>query len=114
MKRLIEISKEILEEKDEEFLPIVAMDMARVPDDELFSALLEFAKENEKKLKQFFDVHDLRELHEEGIPDDLKDPWEHFHPRNLLYLYKINYGDLKIGKNDPCICGSGKKFKECC
>ncbi|ROV59531.1 hypothetical protein EGH82_13315 [Vibrio ponticus] len=21
---------------------------------------------------------------------------------------------LKIGRNDPCICGSGKKFKKCC
>jgi len=20
----------------------------------------------------------------------------------------------KIGRNDPCICGSGKKFKKCC
>ncbi|GAB2664873.1 hypothetical protein BIY22_07110 [Vibrio panuliri] len=22
--------------------------------------------------------------------------------------------NLKIGRNDPCICGSGKKFKKCC
>ncbi|NMT18189.1 hypothetical protein HKA99_27985, partial [Vibrio parahaemolyticus] len=21
---------------------------------------------------------------------------------------------LKLGRNDPCICGSGKKFKKCC
>lgn len=21
---------------------------------------------------------------------------------------------LKVGRNDPCICGSGKKFKKCC
>jgi hypothetical protein len=21
---------------------------------------------------------------------------------------------LKIGRNDPCACGSGKKFKKCC
>lgn len=21
---------------------------------------------------------------------------------------------LKIGRNDPCICGSGKKYKKCC
>jgi len=20
----------------------------------------------------------------------------------------------KIGRNDPCVCGSGKKFKKCC
>ena len=22
--------------------------------------------------------------------------------------------DKKIGRNDPCICGSGKKYKKCC
>lgn len=22
--------------------------------------------------------------------------------------------ELKVGRNDPCICGSGKKFKKCC
>lgn len=22
--------------------------------------------------------------------------------------------DVKVGRNDPCICGSGKKFKRCC
>jgi len=20
----------------------------------------------------------------------------------------------KVGRNDPCVCGSGKKFKKCC
>ena len=23
-------------------------------------------------------------------------------------------GAVKIGRNDPCPCGSGKKFKKCC
>ncbi len=23
-------------------------------------------------------------------------------------------GEAKIGRNDPCSCGSGKKFKKCC
>jgi uncharacterized protein YecA (UPF0149 family) len=23
-------------------------------------------------------------------------------------------GRAKIGRNDPCLCGSGKKFKRCC
>ncbi len=22
--------------------------------------------------------------------------------------------DAKIGRNDPCTCGSGKKYKKCC
>ncbi|MED5250691.1 MAG: SEC-C metal-binding domain-containing protein [Pseudomonadota bacterium] len=20
----------------------------------------------------------------------------------------------KVGRNDPCVCGSGKKYKQCC
>ena len=23
-------------------------------------------------------------------------------------------GEAKIGRNDPCPCGSGKKYKKCC
>jgi preprotein translocase subunit SecA len=26
----------------------------------------------------------------------------------------IMHGDPKVGRNDPCPCGSGKKFKKCC
>ena len=26
----------------------------------------------------------------------------------------IAYEEEKIGRNDPCHCGSGKKFKKCC
>ena len=25
-----------------------------------------------------------------------------------------NFKQKKIGRNDPCFCGSGKKFKKCC
>jgi uncharacterized protein len=25
-----------------------------------------------------------------------------------------HYGDRKVGRNEPCPCGSGKKFKRCC
>jgi preprotein translocase subunit SecA len=24
------------------------------------------------------------------------------------------HGDQKAGRNDPCPCGSGKKYKKCC
>lgn len=29
-------------------------------------------------------------------------------------IMKENTGKLKIGRNDSCFCGSGKKFKQCC
>jgi uncharacterized protein YecA (UPF0149 family) len=35
-----------------------------------------------------------------------------------LYLQRVNkykaQGVVRIGRNDPCPCGSGKKFKNCC
>ncbi|MBM7583182.1 hypothetical protein JOD02_002060 [Caldicoprobacter guelmensis] len=29
-------------------------------------------------------------------------------------LNKIYSGEVKVGRNDPCPCGSGKKYKKCC
>lgn len=28
--------------------------------------------------------------------------------------YTRNDGEAKVGRNDPCPCGSGKKYKKCC
>ena len=58
------------------------------------------------------------------------DPIDHFSQKNIEYLDKLHYvGEekqksdskltkgkkkKKIGRNDPCPCGSGKKYKKCC
>jgi FkbM family methyltransferase len=34
--------------------------------------------------------------------------------RNTEVLNRLKYGQAKVGRNDPCPCGSGKKFKHCC
>lgn len=34
----------------------------------------------------------------------------HIDSRQYEYLAKFN----QIGRNDPCYCGSGKKYKKCC
>ncbi|HEA19694.1 MAG TPA: hypothetical protein ENH87_02100 [Pricia antarctica] len=39
------------------------------------------------------------------------DPNLHFRPKLKT---KREYLKNKIGRNDPCICGSGKKYKRCC
>lgn len=36
--------------------------------------------------------------------------WLSRHPRNSRQILGVK----KIGRNDPCLCGSGKKFKKCC
>ena len=28
--------------------------------------------------------------------------------------HKEKTGSIKVGRNDPCPCGSGKKYKRCC
>jgi FkbM family methyltransferase len=34
--------------------------------------------------------------------------------RNSEILNRLKYGQEKVGRNDPCPCGSGKRFKHCC
>lgn len=34
--------------------------------------------------------------------------------RKAYMASKTVVRDIKIGRNDPCTCGSGKKFKKCC
>lgn len=53
----------------------------------------------------------------------MESPLEHFSSENISYLRKISYPEKetpakktkgKVGRNDPCPCGSGKKYKKCC
>lgn len=55
----------------------------------------------------------------EIFPDAMR---EYAHLRRSIYQARLETGDLgrgpsrhtKVGRNDPCPCGSGKKFKKCC
>lgn len=42
----------------------------------------------------------------------------YFEKHGIPYDLPINIGNTlqrkKIGRNDPCPCGSGKKYKKCC
>ena len=71
-------------------------------------------KEKAKKLVEKCEFLSEEDLEEAEFDIVMKDPWEHFNPENLLRLYKINYGKLKMDKYEPCFCESGKKFKHCC
>jgi len=35
-------------------------------------------------------------------------------PRDRPVIITYKRGDKKVGRNDPCPCGSGKKYKHCC
>jgi hypothetical protein len=60
---------------------------------------------------------------EQSYSKFMKSPLDHFSKENIDYLRKISYPETKIppkkkekkiGRNDPCPCGSGKKYKKCC
>ena len=42
----------------------------------------------------------------------------HVHGPNCAHDHRshapIRRDEPKVGRNDPCSCGSGKKFKKCC
>ncbi|MGE3916856.1 MAG: DUF1186 domain-containing protein [Hyphomicrobiaceae bacterium] len=76
----------------------------------------------------------LRERMEEGLveylsgwawfkasdPADLRDPWDDVPEPTLDELVEYEASQpyvregRKIGRNEPCPCGSGKKYKKCC
>ena len=68
------------------------------------------------KVKRMYRMpdEDMRYQHDDW------DPIEHFSQENIEYLYKLHCDEekqikeKKIGRNDPCPCGSGKKYKKCC
>ncbi|NQV33400.1 MAG: SEC-C domain-containing protein [Phycisphaeraceae bacterium] len=35
-------------------------------------------------------------------------------PQGEIQVKQIKLDQPKVGRNDPCPCGSGKKFKKCC
>lgn len=35
-------------------------------------------------------------------------------PEEAEHGYTIQRDEAKVGRNDPCPCGSGKKYKRCC
>ncbi len=44
---------------------------------------------------------------EPGKPEDISDLEKLLNPPKPVQ-------STKIGRNDPCLCGSGKKYKKCC
>ena len=54
---------------------------------------------------------DLRSSSVDVFLDDLYNELKKYRPQPALQV--INKGP-KVGRNDPCPCGSGKKFKKCC
>jgi uncharacterized protein len=48
------------------------------------------------------------------MPYLLNDHHHHEHNNCCGHNTQIMRKEPKIGRNDPCSCGSGKKYKKCC
>ena len=67
-------------------------------------------KERVKELESVFEKNDWEykiEL-EPDKPEDITDL------EILLNPLKTKIAEKKVGRNEPCPCGSGKKYKKCC
>jgi hypothetical protein len=119
--KLIDFSERLLrdfksEDKDEQtLLKVTSMDMASLQHEGLYHkvvALVEegkiepefFFEQDEEKAKKLF-LRDLEDVYSDGpeVFEEKRGLWRHFHHENLIYYYKVNYGKVKIGENDPCI-----------
>lgn len=71
----------------------------------------------EKKLSHFCEAYKMFFQHVDERLKDLAEKWEQKQKRFATQdrvLAAIKSGETEVGRNDPCPCGSGKKFKQCC
>lgn len=66
-----------------------------------------------------YNANGITTLKDGGIPQSLWKQLHHETRGNLQIAWRegkfvIRNNKEKIGRNDPCSCGSGKKFKKCC
>jgi preprotein translocase subunit SecA len=52
-------------------------------------------------------------LEEQQQDESLKQPQRKVAPPRRVVSSKQPARNLKVGRNDPCPCGSGKKYKQC-
>ncbi|MQK95709.1 SEC-C metal-binding domain-containing protein, partial [Escherichia coli] len=62
-------------------------------------------------VKKLFAIQPAKE---EVVNIQPKEPEIFFHRSKNPEAFSQNPKQKKIGRNDPCPCGSGKKYKKCC
>ena len=125
-----EVNVKRAEDVNYTFITLIVADLAELKDPDAFEDIKQ-AFENELIDEFFIDFDDIQRIYGTSDKDmhyhrHEKDPMDHFSPKNIERLYKISYATKKkqtkkyqvnkkkIGRNDPCPCGSGKKYKKCC
>jgi hypothetical protein len=55
-----------------------------------------------------------REDLQEELDEDDEEKYDEYESENLLNPQRVAENMVKIGRNAPCPCGSGLKYKRCC
>jgi uncharacterized protein YecA (UPF0149 family) len=78
------------------------------------------SKTNKARKEKIFNIRDvynsLRELDEDYFSDEIYEEFEDDIEDDLDFpdTNKPIIKEKKVGRNEPCPCGSGKKYKKCC
>lgn len=102
---------ELLSFKDQNFLPQVydAFDKGRIDTDVIRRDDVDWVFNRPEEEQNYYNF--------------MRSPLDHFSKENIGYLKSFSYPETKtpkgkkekkIGRNEPCPCGSGKKYKKCC
>jgi SEC-C motif-containing protein len=66
------------------------------------------------EFKANFQAHGEPGTHHEVSEFNKKNGTWYFTEGKAPESFQIVNSEPKVGRNDPCLCGSGKKFKKCC
>ena len=83
----------------------------------LFGPLL--AQIHDKDGKPFIEgtreeIAEMRETGAEALPYVIKDIYDFWKARRVPAPQTVQRSERKVGRNEPCPCGSGRKYKRCC
>jgi len=107
------------------FLNIFSIDKVGKTGKELYAASLNYRKKQWKLIEEDLFPVTLKTVRT-AIEDQLPNIYKQLHKRHIklkaIYAHckKKHYSPKeelqlpKVGRNDPCPCGSGKKYKKCC
>ncbi len=67
-------------------------------------------EETNSKIQTLSEIYSSSDFCEESEPKKEL----HQTPKNESKVIQMPVGAVKVNRNDPCLCGSGKKYKKCC
>jgi uncharacterized protein YchJ len=82
--------------------------------EEFVSTIFKIKLEKDKKVKAVFELDNQQLVHQEVSGLSAGNPRENEKPSAQSSTSPSVNPDKKVGRNDPCPCGSGKKYKKCC